>query len=367
MMFGEAAARNTTGQPEEEYITTYYPNAAEESGARAIELAAGQEMSGIDIPLRKARVFRVRGKVGAGAEPVRNMRVFLMPRDRGASMSGFGANGGMVKEDGSFEIGSVLPGSYYVVAIAAEGRTTSNGKAPVDVAREDVDNVTLPLHGGVIVRGAIRLDGTPQQLEQSQTNKLTFGSVRLHLAPMDGIGFNAPNAAAKDDGSFLLENAGAERYRIAVYNLPQGVWLKSIRAGDQEVLETGIDLSAGAPAPVEVILGIGVGQVSGMVKDAKQQPASGAMVTLLPDPMKEDRNDLYKMVSTDQSGRFTIQGVAPGEYKAFAWEDIDPGRYTDPEFLKTHEGAAAKVSVKANGQAQVNLIQIAGESTGGKP
>jgi len=142
MMFGEAAARNNTGQPDEEYITTYYPNATEESGARSIELAAGQEMSGIDIPLRRARVFRVRGKVGEGAEPVRNMRVFLMPRDRGASMSSFGANGGIVKEDGTFEIGSVLPGSYYVVVIAAEGRMTVNGKAPVDVVREDVDNVT---------------------------------------------------------------------------------------------------------------------------------------------------------------------------------------------------------------------------------
>ena len=366
MMFGEAAARNTTGQPEEAYITTYYPNAAEESGARAIELAAGQEMSGIDIPLRKARVFRIRGKVGGAAEPARNMRVFLMPRDRAAGMPGFGGNSGMVKEDGTFEIGGVSPGSYHVMAVAAQGMMTVNGKAPVDVAREDVDNVTVPLHGGVTVRGAIRLDGTPQQLEQTQTNKLVFGSVRVQLAPMDGIGLNAPNAAAKDDGSFLLENAGAERYRINVYNLPQGVWLKSMRAGDQEVLETGIDLSAGAAAQVEVILGIGVGQVSGMVKDAKQQPASGAMVTLLPDPMKEDRNDLYKMVSTDQNGQFTFQGVAPGEYKAFAWEDIDPGRYTDPEFLKTHEGAAAKVTVKANGQAQVNLVQIGGETTGAK-
>ena len=366
MMFGEAAARNTTGQPEEEYITTYYPNAAEESGARSIDLAAGQEMSGIDIPLRKARVFRIRGKVAGGAEPVRNMRVFLMPRDRAAGMSGFGGNGGMVKEDGTFEIGGVSPGSYHVMAVAGQGMMTVNGKAPVEVAREDVDNVTVPLHGGATVRGAIRLDGSAQQLEQAQTKKLTFGSVRLQLSPMDGIGFNAPNAVAKDDGSFVIENAVAERYRIVVYNLPQGVWLKSSRAGDQEVLETGMDLSAGAPVQVEVILGIGVGQVSGMVRDAKQQPVSGAMVTLLPDPMKEDRNDLYKMVSTDQSGQFTLPGVAPGEYKAFAWEDIDPGRYMDPEFLKTHEGAAAKVSVKANGQAQVNLVQIASEATSAK-
>lgn len=95
------------------------------------------------------------------------MRVILMPRDRATGMSGFGGNAGMVKEDRTFEIGGVSPGSYYVVAIAGQGAMTVNGKAPVDVAREDVDNVALPLHGGVTLRGAIRLDGSAQQLEQA--------------------------------------------------------------------------------------------------------------------------------------------------------------------------------------------------------
>jgi hypothetical protein len=367
MMFGEAAARNTTGQPEEEYVTTYYPNAIEESSARPIDLEAGQEMSGIDIPLRKARVFRIRGKIGGGAQPVRGMRVMLMPRDRGMGIGSFGANSAMVKEDGSFEIGSVPPGSYHVAAMVAQGMMSVHGKAPVDVSREDVENVTIPLTGGAGVRGAIRLDGNnSQQVEQAQTTKPTFGSVRVQLIPMDGIAFNAPNAVAKDDGSFLIESAGADRFRVSVYNLPQGTWLKSVRAGDREVLETGMDLTAGAPAQIEIVLGSGVGQVSGLVRDAKQQAAAGAMITLLPSPMKEERNDLYKLVSADQNGQFTLQGIAPGEYQIFAWEEIDPGRYTDPEFLKTHESAATKVSVKANGQAQVNLVQVPAEITNAK-
>jgi len=90
-----------------------------------------------------------------------------------------------------------------------------------------------------------------------------------------------------------------------------------------------MDLSAGAPAQVEVILGLGVGEVSGMVRDAKQQPASGAMVTLLPDPMKEDRNDLYKMVSTGQSGRFTLQGMAPASTRH------SPGKKSTPAATQT--------------------------------
>lgn len=101
-MFGEGPARNTAGKPEEEYVTTYYPNSTDEAGARTIDLDAGQEMSGIDIRLHKARVYRIRGKVSGGTQPVRSVRLMVLPRDRGASMGMFGGAGGMVKEDGTF-------------------------------------------------------------------------------------------------------------------------------------------------------------------------------------------------------------------------------------------------------------------------
>ena len=238
------------------------------------------------------------------------------------------------------------------------------GKAQVDLGQEDVDNVMLTLMGGVTLKGSIRVDGDVQQQEQTQGKKITFGSVRVQLSPMEGIALNTPGATAKDDGSFAIENVGPERYRIVAFNLPPGVWLKSIRAGDQEVIESGTDASAETPGPVEITLGIGVGQISGVVQDAKQQPASGSMVTLLPDPMKDERNDLYRITSTDQNGQFTLSGIAPGEYKLFAWEDVDPGSYMDTAFLKPHESRARKVTIKANSQEQVTLAQIPAEAKG---
>src|SRR6202043_3283986 len=49
--------------PEEGYVTTYFPNAIDAAAAAPIEIAAGAELRGIEIRLRKARVFRIRGKV----------------------------------------------------------------------------------------------------------------------------------------------------------------------------------------------------------------------------------------------------------------------------------------------------------------
>jgi hypothetical protein len=69
------------------------------------------------------------------------------------------------------------------------------------------------------------------------------------------------------------------------------------------------------------------------------------------------------MTTTDQNGQFTLQGIAPGEYKLFAWEDIEPGRYMDPEFLKPHESKAQKIVIKAKGQQQVSIEQISSEAT----
>jgi hypothetical protein len=86
------------------------------------------------------------------------------------------------------------------------------------------------------------------------------------------------------------------------------------------------------------------------------------MVTLVPDPMKEERNDLYRVTTTDQNGQFSLQGIAPGEYKLFAWEEVDLGSYMDAEFLKPHESRAQKVTIKANGREQVTLAEIPAEA-----
>lgn len=290
----------------------------------------------------------------------------LAPRERDVRSFGFmGGAGAFVKEDGSFEMGGVQPGSYHLTAMRMEGRPSILGKASVDVGQEDVEGITVVLGSGITLNGTVRIDAPDEELEEarSQGRKLAVDGVRVQLSPMEGVGFNAPGTATKEDGSFVIKGVGLDKYRIGAFNLPEGAWLKSIRAGDQEVLDSGIDLSAGGAGPVQITLGLGGGQIDGVVQGPQQQPASGSMVTLIPDPHKPDRYDLNRVTTTDQNGRFTLKGVPPGEYKLFAWEDVDPGAYSDPEFLKPHDGKAAKVSVKEKSQQQVSLVQIPAEAT----
>ncbi|MGH9629515.1 MAG: carboxypeptidase regulatory-like domain-containing protein [Bryobacteraceae bacterium] len=365
MMFGPPT-RNTSDEPEAEYVTTYYPGSTEPTAASAIDVQAGQELSGIDIRMQKSRVYRIRGKVTGGpGQSLRNLRLMVFPREREPGFFGMGGSAGLIKEDGSFEMGGVQPGSYYVAAMRTEGRPTIVGKAPVDVGQEDVEGVTLAIGRGVTLNGTVRIDAPKDELEaaRAQGTRLAVDGIRIQLSPMEGMGFNAPNAATKEDGSFIVEGVGLDKYRIHAMNLPEGAYLKSIRSGDQEVLDSGIDLSAGGDRQVEITLGLGGGQIDGIVQDRQSQLAVGSMVTLIPDPPKTDRYDLNRMTTTDQNGRFALKGVPPGEYKMFAWEEVDPGAYSDPEFLKPHDSKAVKISVKEKSAQQVALVEIPVEET----
>jgi hypothetical protein len=73
-----------------------------------------------------------------------------------------------------------------------------------------------------------------------------------------------------------------------------------------------------------------------VARDAKQQPAPGATVLLVP---------AYKDVTTDQYGRFVLKSIEPGDYKLFAWEQ-EPEDYMDPEVLKPAEDRALSVHIR---------------------
>src|SRR5262249_44983123 len=56
----------------EAYVPTYSPNTADPAAAAPVEIAAGAEVRGIAVRLRKSRVFHIRGRVVsiAGGNPV---------------------------------------------------------------------------------------------------------------------------------------------------------------------------------------------------------------------------------------------------------------------------------------------------------
>jgi uncharacterized surface anchored protein len=66
-------------------------------------------------------------------------------------------------------------------------------------------------------------------------------------------------------------------------------------------------------------------------------------------------------VFTDVNGSFTVTGVAPGDYKAFAFEDIDLAAMPSPEYRQPFESMGTSVTIHPNGHETVDLKVITAE------
>lgn len=88
-------------------------------------------------------------------------------------------------------------------------------------------------------------------------------------------------------------------------------------------------------------------------------PAPGATVVLVPkEKERREISTLYQQATTDQHGRFRFKNVVPGEYKVYAWEDVQATAWMDADFMKPVEdkGESVTVGESAVANVQVKLI-----------
>ena len=79
---------------------------------------------------------------------------------------------------------------------------------------------------------------------------------------------------------------------------------------------------------------------------------------LLPDVPLRHRFDLYRVTTTDTSGRFRLQNVTPGAYKIFAWDQIESGAWEDVSVMQLYEGGGQTLRVQENSQQTMELKVI---------
>ena len=65
-------------------------------------------------------------------------------------------------------------------------------------------------------------------------------------------------------------------------------------------------------------------------------------------------------------GQFHFKSVPPGEYKLFAWEDVESGAWLDPDFIKPLDDKGKSVTIRADGQENADLVAISADTPPGK-
>jgi len=68
--------------------------------------------------------------------------------------------------------------------------------------------------------------------------------------------------------------------------------------------------------------------------------------------------DLYRTTSTDAMGHFHVEGVPPGDYRAFAWEDVETGAWLDPDFIRQFEDRGRPIRITESGTSNIELRVI---------
>lgn len=338
---------------EEGYPTLYYPNTTNPDSAVQIEVSAGAQIHGIDMTLVHTRMVRVKGHVNAGAtsQQRRNIMLMLIPRESGMMMYGPGNRARVLDAKGTFEIRGVAPGSYYLNGNYVEDGQRYSARIPIDVGNSNIEGIEVTFKPPAEIKGRVVVE---------ENGDLKGATLNVNLQPKSSGPFmGGAGGPVKDDLTFTLMNIGPDPYDINVFGLPDGFYLKSIRIGDQDVTETGADFTHGVPAgEMTVVINPNGGQLEGTVQNTKGENAAGTTVTLIPDEAHRSLAWLYKTSNTDQNGHFTMTGVRPGEYKIYAWEEIEAGAYQDPDFMKPHESAGKAVSIKESGHETVQLTVV---------
>lgn len=338
---GRAFAATTIQReaPREVFALTFYPSAVEAAGASPVTVAPGQEVLGLDIQLRKTRIYRVQGKL-SGAEKAGRYSVSMQPQD--AMLSGsFGLNqtAAVRQDDWSFVFRGAAPGRYTLTAMV-ENRIGS--RQEITIGSADLEGLVLPILEPGTIKGRV--------IVEAEANKPNPKGVRVSLVPAEGVPMNAPNASAGDDGSFSMTDVSPDRYHV-ISSPVDGAYLKTIRWGGQIVNEGTVEMASGGSTTLDLVFSPTSAVIEGDVKTSDDQPAAGATVLLLPASKRESD---FRMTMADQNGHFNAKSMAPGSYSALA-TDAPIFSLPDAQWVKAMEKVTTSVNLDENGHATATL------------
>jgi hypothetical protein len=334
---------------EEDYLPVYYPRGTDPAFATTIEARPGAQLTGIDFMLTKSSAVHIRGRVnnsmGKGI-----VSVTLAPADQTRPL---GMNRTYVTDSqGRFDIRGISPGTYTFIASVLGTDSALTARRRVNISN-NVDDFVITLDPQIGLAGRVRAEGDDRPDLSSVCVSLQPRHATTAFGPL-------PTARVKSDGGFTLSNVNPDEYYLTTADLPEGYYLKSVKVGDEEVLDAGFKIDADAANAISVVLSPDAGAVEAAVLNGKGQPAPEATVVLVPeDAKRRDQVQFYRTATADQQGRFSITDIVPGAYKLFGWDDVEYDACMGPEFLRPIEdqGKSVVVSQRSRQEYQVQLVR----------
>ena len=314
------------------------------------------KISGVAInPLPNLAPDPATNQINRAATSIILMPLDLTPLDNPPITSWTNLVATNTKPNGEFVLSNVDPGRYelYAMAADAQSRRIWTGHVRVEVRDKDLTGLNIPISPGVTLQGQVSVTGSATVRPEA---------MRINLQPLDTlppqVGTAIGNFPVDENGRFQIANLSEGRYRINI-GVPPPAYVVSVQQGGTDVYDEGVNVDAQTvQVPLRVEINSSGETVEGNVQISAAKPAPNAMVVLVPALAHRANPGLYKTGTSDDKGHFTIRGVAPGSYTAFAWEVVPPGAYQNADFLGKYQsrGRALKVQPQSRNDIQLDLI-----------
>jgi Carboxypeptidase regulatory-like domain len=341
---------------------TYYPGVTSPEEALPMKVIGGADLQAIDFSIEPQAPFKISGRI---INPFLHSDIdrysyFLVRRNARLS-DGNGLVADTDPDIERFELRNVPRGSYDLYVGFRSGPSFEDvyytGRASVDVVDRDISDLTITIDAGVNVSGTW----------YSEDAGATEPGIRvpLGLRPVAGMPELLAPISADDrdrlfkmDGKFEMPHVALGRYVLS-FNLPRNVYVAAARLGAQDILGRPFDVDSNSTGPLHIETSSFGGMIEGIVNDRAGKTLTGAQVVLVP-PLNFRMDQFsYKSASTDAQGWFSIAGIRPGRYSAFAFtQKISSNAAMNSEFMTPYLSFGVELEIGEAQQLYRDLVAI---------
>jgi hypothetical protein len=272
-------------------------------------------------------------------------------------------------KEGVFVVHGLLPGTHSIMANLARGGAPRFHSEQIQVPESGDLEVRIEIGGSYAVSGEFILEDPPEhkppaqaQSEGAQQQNATPDPQRPIMFALESLGpFPFPGGRVTvpaQGGSFEIGEVPSGEYRIRIYGMPAGGYLRMVTLDGRELSAPRITVPRDGPLTgLKLYAAFDGASMQGTVKPAAGEQAEavsgGQFVMAVPDGESNAYAE-QSMTRLEPGGGFTFQALAPGSYIVFVANTptID---ISDPDIRRALKPYSKQISLAKKEQARVEL------------